>query len=736
MNKETNKNFIGESVKSDYESLNGLERLNNSSYKKEVANKLRNELESVKGGDDIEKLRVFKKFLLPSSMYAFRLDRFELDQEVAADKNMMSSSKMVKELEGQLEKYLDSNKLEANDNFVLVMPEDSSSFENAVEKQSLDEIVIQNKDAVLKNITELSKKNKKNILNYSITDVKGMTDKEKVNFLDCFKNQSEERDLGILVEYYKNRIEEGSVVKEQVDSFVYALIIKMHNYENVTDSLQSVMHGSLGSMAGPRSTIDAKKNLDLELGDISAKNKEMWEGSKEFIKENMERFKDAPAGVKALMLFAVGSVGAFGYYVLNARTEDGKEPLLTKGLKYSLFAIAGYAGFNLLSDMNEKEAPKDYEKLNKVVRENDYAEFFTGREATEQEEKYAGTFIESLYEPRFNNLEFAEVMNKHTSGASDSAEWLRFVNGKNLDAVSLHGAMGLIKNRYNPENGLAYKDKSIPEEVKEDMRAVWEIAMVERDGSSEYSYEDVVLHLLAIDPKFTFRNERYKGNMREEVAEYTERQNKIQQLERAGFLDPVTEAALDSYTNEELDSFLKSIPFMGETTEYVKKFVAGFHERQGELGDIFVNIDEIKSEAGLKEYMEATKDPQFNILKKRLSFMGSALTLEKGQVVEIESRFDKIESPSYLTPEALTEPYESAIAVPGRSRFFYEFKVVDRYGKELNQLSNRIEFRTLNANGDASDPEIIIFPEGVKIEAKQEVELEDYVFYGKDIRFL
>lgn len=692
-----------------------------------IIKSLESELKLAKS--NMDKIQVYKKFLKEKTLFASKIGRLELRSNVELNVDD-ATNKLLQELDQAFEEHKVNPRLDFALKDNVVVHEENEVVEVKQISKSIRfgrNVVIQNKELVLKNLQDINP----DLLEHTLKDIEKLSNKKKIEILECFGDQTLATGLSTVISHYKSNLIEGTPPKD-TNVVLRKLLSLMNNYRVTDLKLDSVLDGGLARVGSKRG-LDLKKNLDLNLGGMAELNDDVWETTKEFVGKGLDKFKDAPNGVKGFVLVAGAFTAMFGYSMLTAEPVEGsskKEFILPKVLKYALYAVGGYAAVNAIMDINEKAMPRDYEKLGNIVKAKDYAEFLLSREPEDNEVTYAEAFIESMYNPRVYNLEFSETINLVKNKQSDSVDWVNYVDGKGVDAENTYGGIKMFIDRYDPSSkskSSIYKSKEVPIEVQNEMKEIWGKVSEDQNRGNELSYRDVVLRFLAIDPEFTFENDRYKGNERIETEEaYQEKQGRIKELERMYWFDSATMWVEEKTSNETLTSFLSSLPFSDEFKSIMPDFVSIFHRSQGEISDMFVNVDEISSVNELRKYKAMTREQNFNIMKKRVSFKGSDLKLEKGSVITMESKMDSI----------YTSLYTSTIAVPSREEFFNNFTVIDQAnGKELSIDSPDLEFKTLSSNGEKSSPEMILLPEKTKLVAKNNVQLEDYVLYGKDIRF-
>lgn len=596
----------------------------------------------------------------------------------------------------------------------------SSNFEKS-------EIIIQDKESVLRSLESIDR----GILKYTSKDISKLSTQDKIKIFESFGEQSESSGLSKVISFYKSKFEEGKEPKD-TDEVLLKLISIINNYKITDLKLDSVMDGLLARGTSQRG-LDFKKNLDVSLGGATEMNNEVWRSTKDFLDGYMDKLKNAPVGVKGLMIGGSAIATLIGYFVLTAKKEGTDEsPFLSKALKYGLMAFGGFAAGNLLSDLNKREMPDDYGNLNKLVKAKDYAAFFLNREPRENESSDAAGFIETLYNPQVYNLEFSEIIHSVKSNKPGSSEWINMIDGKGVDIETTHGGIEMFINRYDPANNgreSIYKNPDVKDSLKQEMKALWKKVMVNKRVGNELTYRDVTMRFLALDSEFSFINNRIEGNERYAAEEkYNEKQNKYKELERIAGLDFATGWVKKTFNSPELTKFLENMPFHDEVSSVWPDFMSLYHREQGEIGDLFVNIDEIGSEQEFADYKEMTTSQSIAVLKKRVSFK-VGIKLKKGDIISMRQTFAN-------TQENYVEPYESSIAVPSRETFFEDFELKSlETGEVLDASSKELSFRTLDPNKKTTKPEMIILPREVDIKPKKSVDMSDYVLYGSVIKF-
>lgn len=599
----------------------------------------------------------------------------------------------------------------------------SEELDISFEKSST---VIQNKDEVIRRLEKIDK----DIIKFTQVDIKKLDNDAKLKILESFGNQTASSGLTKILDFYKDKLRNGKAPKD-TNEVIGKLLSMINNYRITDLKLDSVMDGVLGRGASERG-FDFKKNLDVSLGGVAELNHDAWEKTKGFIWKYMDTVKDAPWGVKCLVLGGSAIAGLVSYYIMTAKDEKTKEPyFLSKVFNYGLAAFSGFAIGNVVSELNERDATGDYEKLNKYVKSADYAHFFLGRKPNDIESRNAGAFIETVYNPRIHQLEFSEVVKGVKENKASSSEWVNMVDGKGVDVAGTHSGIEMFIHRYDPSYTgpeSIYKNSEVDEKVKTEMKLLWKNVNVDRGKGDELAYRDVVLRFLALDPKFTFRNNRAEGNERyTEQERYDKKQAKYKELERIAGLDFATGWLEKKFNDPMLKTFFGAVPFSKEISESTPDFMSIYHRAQGEVSDLWVNIDEISNDREFEKYKKMSNDQNFSSLKKRLSFR-KGVTLSKGEKVVMRQSHDN-------TVEAYIN-YENAFGVPSRDEFFENFEVKDMTtGKMIDKDSEAVSYVTLNPNDKTSKPERIVFPNEVTITAKKSVKLEDYVMYGYAIKF-
>jgi hypothetical protein len=366
------------------------------------------------------------------------------------------------------------------------------------------------------------------------------------------------------------------------------------------------------------------------------------------------------------------------------------------------------------------------------VKAKDYAAFFLNREPRENESANAAGFIESLYNPKVYNLEFSELINSVKSNKPGSSEWINKIDGKGVDIEVTHGGIEMFINRYDPANNgreSIYKNDKVKDTVKTEMRGLWSKVMVNKRVGNELSYRDVAMRFLALDSEFSFINNRSEGNERySEEEKYNQKQNKYKELERITGLDFATGWVKKTFNSPEITKFLENMPFHDEISNVWPDFMSLYHRGQGEIGDLFVNIDEIGNEKEFTDYKKMASTESFSILKKRISFK-EGITLKKGDKISMRQNYDNAK-------ENYVEPYQNSIAIPSRENFFKDFELKSlETGKVLDGSSKELSFITLDPNKKSTKPEMIMLPREVDIKPKKSVNMADYVLYGSIIRF-
>lgn len=628
----------------------------------------------------------------------------------------------TKILQSRMAKSVKSNKSQK----VAVPNKSVKTKEVASKPFDKTEIVIQAKDEVLRKLEKIDK----NIIKFGESKVAKLDNKTKIRILESFGDQTSSSGLYKILEFYKKRLKDNKAPKD-TDEVIANLLSMVNNYRITDLKLNSVLDGVLARGTSERG-LDFKKNLDVSLGGAAEINNKAWNKTKDFLTGYMDKLEGAPTSVKAVMLAGTAFAALVGYFALTAQNEKTKEaPFLTKVLRVGLIAFGGFAAGNLLSDLNQREAPKDYENLNKYVKSSDYAEFFLQKEPTDSDSRNAGAFIESLYQPRVHQLEFAEVIKTVKDSKVDSLEWINMIDGKGVDVGATHAGIEMFVHRYDPTytgKESIYKDKEVDDKVKNEMRLLWKKVSIDKTKGDELTYRDVALRFLALDPKFTFKNRRAEGNNRYDQQEkYEEQQSKYKELERISGLDFATGWLERNLNHPALKKYFQGLPFLDEISSVWPDFMGIFHKVQGNVSDIWVNIDEISTQEELDEYIRFSNDQTFSTFKKRISFK-PGMSISSGTTISMRQSHKP-------NGGSLIKDYENAIAVPNREQFFNDFELRDRTGKLINSDSKLLSYITLSPNKPKTDPEKINLPSDVSIKAKRNVEMDKYVLYGHAIKF-
>lgn len=696
--------------------------------------------------DSFKRIRIYEKYLAKGSSAEVKLRLFKLNDQVTKDERVQKA----KELDLYLTNALEEAVKNGNKNDIFRSPE-------MAEKK--DMMIIQDKKRIVDNVQQLSKEDGVHYLEIKKTQISGLSNDKKIKLLKCLDNQSDESSISELKNYYIEKLESGKVSKSvgnSLNKFLYDILWQLRNTQSVRNKLNSILEGGM-QYTGER-WLDTKGNLDVSMEGVSDLNGKAWDKTKDTFAGLIEKFKDAPNSIKGLAI--LGGVIA---YQIAAGFSETAGPRVKSLFKYAALAFGGFVGINMLSDKYERYGHKDYVKTNARVKGYDFAKFFAGKNYEEQDVKAAEALLGNMYNPKVYNLEFAELINKYKQNKADSAEWVNFIDGKDTDVVDTHNSMKLIVNRYDPSSkseDSIFKDSSVSDVAKEEIKNIWKQAMVEKNLSkNELSLQDVLIRLLAIDPKFTFDNERYlKQDALDKVKEYKDYQDKVYELERLHVLD----LGFNEKTEEFKDNiFVKAI--RGITTS------SALYRLQGKAGNLFVNVDSISNINEFDKYKKLSQKDQFNVLPKRVSFMGDEIKVGPqdrillsnywfGMSPKVEARDSELKqldpknkglklpdqdnigvSDFYTTKtgDFATEIYNPSITIKDMDRFKEDFKIIDRdTGLEFNmeRVGKGFDVKTM-PNGEES-PILIKFHKNIELQPKRAVKLKDYVFYSRFVSFI
>ena len=719
--------------------------------------KLKN-LEGDKSVENVyDKILVFKEYLVKGSDIAMRVELMQLKKNLNEDISEESRS-LLKEIEVNYENFKNGSLKE-------------NVFIGTGPSLGNDKFILQGHKTVLANMKNISGVYGVDFLSLNSEEISRLSSKQKIALLDTLKNQSDESSIFVLRNYFVAKLNEGStdpLLNKEIDKFLYDVLSQLNNINDAKLRLNSLLDGGM-AYTGER-WIDTKGKFDLDFKDLSTKNKEIWDWSKGKIGGMIENFKDAPLPMKGLVVLA--GIAAYKFTKGVASTGKGSKPF--KFFKYCLMGIGGYMGVNLLADQYEKNLNSDYQKTNQKIKGLDFAKFFVGDNYNDTEVKASEALIGNLYNPKIHNIEFAKLVQGYKNNSADSASWVKMIDGKDADIVSTHDSIKLLVDRYDPlskKSNSIHNDKSINENAKKEIKEIWNQAMHEkRKSKNEISFQDVVIRLLAVDPKFTFENQKHLGNdLQKMINEHTEYQSKVNQLQRLYVFDRPLEY-LDERTSEYKDlAFIKVVRGITDSSTLFKI--------QGFVSNRLANIDDIASPEEFRRYKEATKDMSFNFFPKRVSFMGDGISVNEGEKILLSTDILNTDDPKIrskhidavkdgveilevtkekVKPKSTVDEmaskvgekydkyaksslvYNPSVAVQDRKTFMNDFKVVNQLtGKEIDLNTPNSELFDMKTIPNQDGPVMFRFKDNVALIPKRNnVKLNRYVFYAKEVNFV